>query len=396
MNLNDSHLFIKSLKSIDDYNEFKKHKKSTLLSLNEKKILNCFELLRRKKYLEIQILISGITSNRTPLIEVCANYLLAISFNNTAHCDIALDFLKKSLGISIHLPYDFLNFRIARQLVTIAHNLNDSQMILKGVEFLKKFSSDSKLDQIKIKQGELRYFLTIENLKECDNIIHEIEASDAIKIEGYRESLEVSRFSYLIKKEDFQGARQSYERLKKMTKFLPRSNIIFIKTVLEFLVFKKPIYLKEHLIKNDFFLYHQLKILSALEKNDISIASKSWYILKERFPLAYGEPFKYLAGISLFSLTLQQLLKMNHSPVKLEIFSTGKSISKTIIYALEIAQAPIGKEELFKLVFKHYPQDKEELKKIIRAIVELRKKGYPIIYKRGCYLLVPKENAPIR
>jgi hypothetical protein len=265
-----------------------------------------------------------------------------------------------------------------------------------------------------LKQAEI-YF---EDLKKCESseenkdalllceLSHSIQKMDyarATQVQGMIEkryenltdfnaiSFIVDVFDLNIKMNQLEEAKITLMRTKKHRNFFNSANYKFMKALLYNLTDHEPIYVYDRDFDSNNVIFHQLKVISALEGNNITEAQASWNKLSNVAPEIYRADFRYEGDKCLFSLALEKYSVSLRDPIVREI--TGKTNLEKLASILQDAKAPIRKELLYELIWGETAETKDDYRKLTKMLSVWQKKNNKVVrFSKGCYQLVSEEG----
>ncbi len=148
-----------------------------------------------------------------------------------------------------------------------------------------------------------------------------------------------------------------------------------MKTLLDHIVAKKPLYVYAADFKDFPELHHQLEVVKALAKGDAQEAGKYWSMLSKHNPALYGKDFKYQGDYSLFSCAVEMYAD-NTRPQELNLkdLKKCKSPIDKLHHIFSSIHAPIPKAELIHLIWNE--EVTEQGKDRLRRLIFLYKKKF--------------------
>ncbi|MFZ4714978.1 MAG: hypothetical protein ACOYL6_14760 [Bacteriovoracaceae bacterium] len=374
--------------------KFERTLKDKRLSSSEKKILECWLLLRDKEY-------EAIIDQLTPLnceVEIVESQrllILGIAFNNKSEFKAANELLKKALDkfpASYNFDLNTIRYRIFFNLFVTYKNLNQLDQ-LKLVLRTMSGLAHSPLQRISFEICRLSYANQCEDTKVADKslgLLQELaeEMSEYQKV-TYLQEL----FQYSLIKEQFDQCSEVLSELATSKKYFSRSNYKFMKQVLNSLVNDQALYLYETDFQLGSELYWQVKTLLALEACQTQSANLAWSELNKIKSHVYLENFCFKGPKCLFKLSLNKFLSTQNKSVEiLEV--TGGENKLELLYQILLGQTtPLSKDEIYRLLWGELPVDKMALNKLERIASRLRtEKSVEIISRKGCYFMKKKDS----
>lgn len=366
--------------------EAKKYLADKRLTQAEKKILNCWFLLRENKFIEIFETLNSIPLGTNQIIETQKKLIFAITLNNKSEFLPAKDMLDEVVSEleSYNLPNQKF---IASFNLFIAHlNLKNEVGMKKSLAKLTTLEPNGERQLICLYQSHFNYQSFIENFAEARIYLTAIENLKIHMSEPLIMTHLICKYIFTVKVEDWAECQATLVEMKSYRSFNSSSNYIFMKTLLDHFVYDTPLYIYKNKFEHYPMLYSQLKVIQNFQESDHEGALTHWKNLQSMFPEIYLDDFNYQGDKTIFSLCLAKHLKMVNKQKPEVPISASKEDALVII--LQNATGPIRKELLYELVWGEFPSDKEDLYKMKKMISRCREKGLEIQYKKGCYVLI--------
>ena len=229
----------------------------------------------------------------------------------------------------------------------------------------------------------------IGNLREAQEYYELLESLTNEMTDSMQASHLMGSFSFFLKKQEYEKCATILDEIKTKKNFNNGAYFKFIKLLFFNLKDNKTIYA----YKDDFvgfpYLYSQLMVIKSLESGDVNLANHYWSELSFTYPLNYLNDFNYRGDKNLFSLCLDKYRPFD------QIQSNNnehKSKEDVILEVLLNHKVPIGRDELYRLVWKEDWKNKSELNRLHQLISILRNRGHKIILKNSSYVLDHKSQ----
>jgi hypothetical protein len=367
-----------------DADKFKGYIQDKRLSQQERKILECWLLCRDKKFSEIKEELKKIGPSSHDLVQANINLLTGLAYNNGSEYDLALPYFIEASKMYKKFKLNFHHFISAYNMAIACFNFSNPQDMKQALDEMEQMQLTKENEQ-KYLLEKAYYFILTQNSKEAFKVLVQIEENISHVKESSEINYIVCRLIYYSSIKDFKACSKELKALKNLRKYNPSANYNFIKVLLEFLVSDKSIYLKESELKDHFFLFNQLKVIQALQQKRFDLALEYWNKMNQRAPHIYQDNFKYNSFKGFFFHALDKALKQSEGGCSIQIDQQA-SKQDTILSVLKQTDIPISKMDLYKLAWGSTPV-KLELKNLQNKINILRKQGYDIQYKCGCYIL---------
>lgn len=356
------------------------------LTLIEKKILSCYMLIRDNKNAEVIPIIEQLPASDIDFVNHHKNLLLGISYNNTGKFDLAEKLLKNSVQDfeQSHQPHHL--FTTLFNLLMIKSNTGKFSEMPEILSKMENLRPDGKQNQIRFLRCQYIYATDV-----CD---HEQTAVIAKKINKIKKDMSesdliqhlVCEFMYQIKVGQINEANETLVAMKSHRKYMLSENFIFMKKLMDYLLKDSSIYVYEREFPVLKILYHQIKVIEALQAKNQQAAQTYWNILAQTMPEVFLNNFEYRAETCIFSVCLAKAL--NHKAPAMETLALEEDMPKHKkgFLVLEKAEAPVPKEELFKLIYGKEMEDKTEAINLSNLIAKIRTiYQVEISYKKSTY-----------
>lgn len=371
----------------------KSYFKDNRLTQAEKKILECWFLLRDSSFKEILDILPTIQAGYDPLVNAQKNLIWGITLNNMSEYHKAILLIRNSLEIISQYPLKSVEYTASYNLFVAYLNFKDKKGMKACLDIMKGIHENPR--QV---TGYLlslfKYHSFCENYKLAEETLVELEILKKDMSEAFVISYLINKYNYYSRCEKFDSCEETLEEMKKYRKFHFSANFTYSRIMLDHLVHKKPLYVYERDFANHPFLYFQLKVIQLLEENQLGEAAHYWQKLRNFAPHTYHDNFSYQGDKNIFSLNLAQYQS--------RINQTKKSISlpenkeEALLILLKESPNPMRKEDIYQAIWKREAEDKSEYSKLKMLIARVRQKhNLEIDYKKGCYSLIapPKKAA---
>lgn len=362
------------------------------LTRDEKKIVNCFLLMRRNKNREGLNIAEDISKQQDPFVESMRCFILAGLLNNLNQHQNSLKYFQSSYA---SLPknklshFEFVIVLNMFQLSVNLRNLKHAHHMLENMEQIKNLNAE---DYLTLKKCWFNYFTLSEDLEEATNYLKIMsENLDQFK-DHTRSVLLLDMWDYGIVFGKYQICVDVLEMMKEQKTYILSQNYNYMKILLTHFLDGQPIYVVENEFKEYPDLLMQLKVIRALECNRISEAKAIWETLSRIKPHVFNKEFKVLGQKTIFCCCLSKYQgKINAEKPRL-IRDKKLSITESIEQIL-LMNDEISKEDLFSFLYGREAENKDDFNRLSRDIYKFKtSKRQQIDSKKGKYSLIKKVS----
>jgi tetratricopeptide (TPR) repeat protein len=360
------------------------------LSLDEKNILKGWFLLRKNKIGEVIELIQKINLSQSSLVNSQKNLLLGICYNN-------LGLLKKaeshlllvSPGVEEY-NVTCLKFIASYNLFICYFNLNDCVAAEKILQKMKGLRSDHYRHELLLLQCQFMYFLLIKAEKEAETLLNKLDLQTHKMSESMRLGHCYDKFNFYLAQARLPECLQCLNEMKQCRSFNLSENYIYLKILLEFLIYDKAIYVYPQQFKLNHHYFYQLKVIQAIQAVDLSSARLYWKKLMTFDPLNYIEDFKVKDEESLLFIALKKYrhhLKSEVNQLPPESIEGRKE--KILADLIQSCTHPRSKDIIHQLIWGREIADKDDMIKLKKLVSRVRQiYQLNIKFKNNCYFLI--------
>ena len=362
------------------------------LTILEKKIIEGHFLIRNNKTEEVIDLFYKLPESEIDFVKAHQHLLLGISFNNLSHFIEAKKHLATAEKIFLEIGLDYYLFSARFNLFMLHANLNQLAEMRASLICLEQTPREAKLLEIRLHRCQFMYADKSEDILGAEKLLHKIDKLKNEMAENDLIAQLVSEFTYYIKRENFEMARETLAQMKIQRKFNSSENYNFMKILLNHLTENTPVYVYDADFKNVPILHYQLKVIQSLESQDLSEAKVHWKLLQTNYPNIYGDDFVYHGLKCLFSLSLDKHITQKENPLDLNEINEGSKL-KTFMALMNNATVPLLKDDLYKILWGVPAESKDDLKRLARLVTKVRNKyGLQIQSRKGTYYLEEIES----
>lgn len=353
---------------------------------NERKILHAWYALKDSKHEEALELVESIPESEYPLIYAQAQLIKGVACNNSGAFKKAADYLEDSARLIGKEAPPELRFIPLYNLFITYFNLSSGQDMERVLKELDKIKTSIPRQQLCRQQCTLNLAVFHES-DEVPELIAELDARLPEMAPAMAMTHLTTAFMFWIKKEEFKKAQKTLERIKSYRMFRSTANYNFMKVLLDHLMTKKPIYINLERFQDSEYLFSQVKVIEALERNEYEEASRFWARLSDMDPQRHGKNFEYHGQKGLFSLCLDLHLPRHLKGPDITDLPSDKL--EALAFILKNSSTPVGKNQIYAYIYGHEPQNSQDDNRLRNLIFQARRKyGESIKFKKGCYFWV--------
>lgn len=313
--------------------------------------------------------------------------ILGIASNNTGDPNEALAWLERAKA-RLENSTPIIRFLVVYNRFVAYQNLSDKEKLTELCEESKEF--DFSHDQsFKIRQLRLRFNhdSILGDVKNAYEIMQQLQMLESSMDEFQRLAWIIDKIRFFAAQGDYKSCENELEKLKRIRSFYLSADYNFIKAILGYLKDNKPLYLYERDFASIPLLAHQVGVLLALEKKDLTEASKAWARLQQQSSSVYQDEFVYEGETCLFSQCLSKLLQACKTKI---VLSSSELISKEerLFSLLKDHPHGLSKTQLHQLLWGVEPVSKADLGKLSKLVERVKMKySVDIKSRKGSYIL---------
>lgn len=363
------------------------------MTFQEKSIVLCFFALRDFENQEVINQLEKMTCTDL-FVESQRLFCLGAAYNNLTHFNEAKIFLKRSIDLNKFKGAEVLNFLASQSLFTVYLNLHNLSGMQKMIYSMKKFARSFPDSEFIIKFCEFTFEVRNLDFKSAQKSIINIERNFETLNEHQRISFLYTLFDFYIFQDKYDETIEIIQRIKNIKKYKNANHVIFMNTMISFLVEDSQLYLYENNYIKYPLMYHQIMCLKALEVADEMTATKAWYSLQLLDSRNYKKPFEYLGPPNLFKKVLEKLVSRSSKPVIISQDLLSLNKDEKLLYLLKNANGPVSKEQLYQEIWENQVQSKDDFIKLVKLVSRVKEKfNVNIKTMKGTYLLTHKKSA---
>lgn len=385
--------FIEALNAFHaDFRETQKYFKDQRLTQTEKKILECWLMLRDRNFNEILAMMPKLVVDYDQLVSSQKNLIWGITHNNRNEYDKALPLILQALEEIKPYQVPRLEFNVVNNLFIVYLNLNDEKGMRETLLHLENLPVENQWQVISCLNWRFSYHSFLGEMNEAGAILDEVENFSSSMSELQVIQHQINKFIFFAKLESFEQCEGVLQAMKKNRKFQASSNFIYMRSMLDHLDKNKPLYVYQRDFDGHPFLFHQLKVIQSLEAANLEEAHDHWRKLRLLDPRTFKENFKYNGDKSIFSLALN---KYENQLIDCTELETGEGNKEEILLAFLVkAKSPVRKEFLYEKIWGTPLLDKSDAVKLQKLVSRVRQKmGVEIQFKKECYVLLSVKKS---
>jgi len=385
--------FIEALHAFHtDFRKTEKYLKDHRLTQVEKKILECWLMLRDRDLNKILAIMPSLHVGYDDLVSSQRNLIWGMAYNNRNEYDKALPLVQKALEEIIPYEVPRLEFNVVNTLFIVYLNLKDEHGMRSSLDHIEKLPAENVKQEICLLQCQFSYYAFIGKMNEAGKILDKIEDLSQEMSEIQVIAHQINRYMFYAKLEDFNGCESALQNMKRSRKFQASANFIYMRTFLDHLHKNKPIYVYQRDFDGHPFLFYQIKVIQSFEAADFKEAHKYWKLLMELAPHTYKHNFEYFGDKCVFSLALHKYRsKFEQNTGPLDVDGNKEEVLLTI---LKNSKLPVRKDDLYKKIWGTELLDKGDAVKLQKLVSRVRQKsGVEIQFKKECYQLIASKKS---
>ncbi len=366
------------------------------LTSAEKRILKGHLFVRNNKYQEAIEELKLITTTDFDFVMAHKNLLFGICYNNIGKYDDGLKYINLAITEFENKNQNYHLFTAYYNLINNLGNLGLIKEMSPVIDKMKALRVTGKLQEIRLLRCEFMFASDSNNFPAAEILLTKIHKLKSSIPDSELGPQLIFEFIFYIKTEQMERAEDIIVQMKKHRNFMVSENFHFMKKLLSHLLHNDTLYVYErNFTSSDSALFRQIKIIEELQSQNKDKALEHWRFLQEKFGKeVYADNFQWAGEKCLFSLCLKKNLdKVTNEKPTLKIISSETPKYQILYEALKNAKSPIRAGELYEIIYGECAEDKDDLKKLVLLVINIRKQyGAEIISRKGTYELVNKET----
>lgn len=356
------------------------------ITQSEKKILECWLMLRENRLDEILEVLPKLNTDYDLLVGSQKNLIWGMALSNKTHFKEAIPYMRKAVDELASFDLEHQRFTALYNLFIAYLNLKNKKGMEETLGHLREIEPETKRQEIILLQCEFNYCSLIGEYGSAKSFLRQLDSYRPHMNDGLVASTLTSKFLFYVKLEDFKSCEKTMEEMKKQRKFQLSSNYTFMRLMLDHYLHQKTLYVYPQEFKDQPISFYQLKVIQCLEEQNPDEAKTYWKKLQISAPDVYGPDFKYHGDKCIFSLCLDKHLSQ---PKKsLEFSNLPENKVEALYMILSEASTPVRKETIHQLLWKEELIEKSDNLKLKKVISRVREKyDVDIQFKKGCYCI---------
>jgi hypothetical protein len=349
------------------------------------------DLVRREKdYKAIYKALYDLNTHYDTFVDIQKHLVLAIAYNNDGR---NLDAFKILQNVLLELS----SYKEIQKIYFLAlYNLFICSFNLKKIDEMKICLA--RMTSMKLSDRQKAYYLNClfqyswfsNNDDRALEVIDEIKPYKKYMSESMTMAFAIGRFMFYFKNDEYQNCYKVLNEIKKVRSYYNQSNFIYMKSLLDHVVDRAPIYVYERSFKDNMQLFHQLMVIKCLEEDNQDLAHDHWLELQSINRFLFSDDFKYNGKKDLFSVALS-LHQHENAVVEKNNFKTHE---EALYHLLLNATSPVSVEKIYAYVWDEKMPDKLVMTKLKKLVSRVRVKyAVEIAYRKCCYQIVTKNVA---
>ncbi len=389
---------VKNAKFIDYFHKIKLGlvkpsilKKDHHLSIFEKKILESMLYHKKGKYSFAINQLINFKSN-VNFLEAFRCSCIGKCYNDSTNYAEAMKYLKQSVEYFQKCNDTDYIFVPLFDLLVLHMNLKDIDNFNVFYTIFKTLPLNTQVKRFKSCQAEIFYTLLNENPNEALRKIDYINKNFSNEIEDRLGYFYILKIMALVKLSKYKTCFEILEKYSLSSGYRVRSNYKYIMSLLNFLVYKKSIYVYQRDFLEATQLYNELLVIKNLSESNVKEAKDKWKELQSNNEKLYGNDFKFGGDDCLFFRVLQTVQSTTNFIIQDSIDKKEiKSASEKLYFMLVSYATPVPKEHLISILWKEELDEKND--KRLRSLIYIIKKNYGIniLAKDGKYSIISSE-----
>ena len=269
--------FYKTLVSFNlDPNKIKTILKDKRLTATEKLILEAHMELRNNQNNKAIALLEKIPPSDLLFVESQRLLILGCASNNLSYFKKAEDYLLQSAKILKEMKINDFLFSAYSSLFWIYANLNEVSKMKNMLDELVAMPQDIEVHKIRLLSCQFCYYQMAGEDKQAHKILNKLEAVKSSIVEKDIIAYLIDKFMFYVHIENFDKCYETLADMKNYRKFHLSENYNYMKKLLDHLTKDVPLYAYIEEFEAAPLLFHQIKVIQALEERRPDIAHYHW------------------------------------------------------------------------------------------------------------------------
>ncbi len=358
-------------------------------SQHEKKLLHAAHLYKKNQKKELFDILKSFKSPDA-FYEGVRLYLLGRTHNHYGAFEFSLEHLYASVKKFHEAESDLFLIHVYSAIILAYANKRQLSQADPVARELEKLTASYESLHLMKEHALLVYASHKSHFESGIDKLESILSQKTELVDFYRPSLLVLKFYYHFFYGEFKECEEVLENYRVSAGFLAKVNYPYMKSLFEFIVKKRPLYLYSKDYADFPEMAQQVEVLKALIAGDHKDAEKIWEKLAHHHPDLYTSGFTYAGEKNLFS----EALVLARSDESLELdrghFQSLKTDGDKLAYIFEQVHRSLKKSELIHLLWQEELSEQTE-GRLRKLIYNYRKKtGLEVASQQGTYKVVKK------
>lgn len=338
--------------------KFKYHLKDSTLSLNERQILQAVYFYKKNKKQDCLALMKD-KKFQSSFLEGVRLYLVGLTLNQFGHYYYALEHLQKSVSELESIPNGGFIVNPLSVLIIAHGNRREINKMGEYLDQLKSIDIQTQYQLVQRDYVELFYCVLTRRHEKALKLIEKYQLEAPEEFVAFASYFKIQEFIIYSHLKKYKECYRVLEEYKESPGHVVKENYLYMKSLLDLLVYEKPLYVYKDDFGENPELYHQLEVLKNLLSGNISEAKQFWSILAKHNPELYLQDFNFSGDETLFFQALEK-----YAPLKRKVLFTQdelsafKSKTECLNYILEKSESPISAQELIMLIWNEEMNEK--------------------------------------
>lgn len=237
---------------------------------------------------------------------------------------------------------------------------------------------------------EALYFVMTGNLARAKKVIKSKALLTNQFYEWFKPSFQLMEFELYLKEGSYNTCYEILSLYKMSKGYTVKTNYQYMKTLLDHLVSRSPLYIYPQDFQEFPELFQQLEVIKSLSRGDLEQAQKYWKLLETNNPKLYASNFSYRGGLCLFSETLKIYSDVKAPDLNLESVKDISDLYERLHKTFEKIDGPVQKDKLIEILWGE--EITESTRSRLRKLVSRFNKKYSeqILSRQDSYYLQKK------
>lgn len=361
------------------------------LTSTEKKLIQCWHMLRKGEFAEILVTLKSVDADYDNLVMAQKDLLTGIALIWEGNLVKALELIKNSVFLlSQYEDIGNVYFLSLYNYFICSINLKNKSEMELALTLLSEFSGKDERQSVTYLNCVFNYESFCNNHDKAEAMIRELDQLKDVMNDSIFMAYSTGKYIHYVKTEQFAKCYEVLEERKKRRSFYIRANYLFMRVLLDNYCHKTPIYVYERDFKDSPFLFWQIMVIKFLEEKKIDQATAYWNKLRQTMPAIYQSNFSYHGPKDIFSLCLKLHLQVEDS---VDFSNKPEKKEDVLVYLLHQSKSAITMDTIYQEIWGKEIVDKTDIDKLKKLVSRVRKnRNIDIKYKKGCYYIDKKAS----